>query len=275
MRDPSVSVIIPTFNRREFVLEAVRSVLEQTFEPLELIVVDDGSTDGTADALRGLGDRRLRVIEQKNRGVSAARNAGVAVSRAPLVAFLDSDDLWLPQKLQVQTAYMDANPDISICQTEELWLRRGRRVNPKSKHRKRSGWIFEDCLPLCIVSPSATMMRRLAFDALGGFDEGLLACEDYDLWLRASLRYQISTLSEPLIVKRGGRPDQLSAQWGLDMHRIAALEKIMEDPLLSEERRRLVLAEIKRRSRIVSAGARKRLNTALSRDYASKADLLG
>ena len=264
MRKIHVSVIIPTHNRRGLVTEAVKSVLEQDFADFELVMVDDGSTDGTADDFADLRDGRLMVLRQENRGVSAARNAGVAVSSGALVAFLDSDDIWLPGKLSAQVRFFDSNPKISICQTEELWVRNGRRVNPRKKHAKRSGWIFRHCLPLCIVSPSAVMMRRSAFDVLGGFDESMRACEDYDLWLRASLRYEIVTPAEPLIVKRGGHDVQLSRQWGLDRCRIYALEKILADPALDPGMRGEVIAEINRRSEIVAQGALKRGRGALA-----------
>ncbi len=265
MSVPRVSVVIPTFNRYGFVREAIDSVFAQTMSAFECIVVDDGSTDGTAEVLESIDDPRLTVIRQERRGVSAARNRGAAASRAPLVAFLDSDDRWLPEKLAVQCRFFDAHPQIALCQTEELWYRNGVRVNPRRKHAKPSGWIFRCCLPLCVVSPSAAMIRRAFFDALGGFDEALPACEDYDLWLRAVLRTEVATLPEALTIKRGGHADQLSRGWGLDRWRIRALQKILDDPLLPAEDRPLVEAEIVRRSRIVAAGARKRGNEELAR----------
>jgi glycosyltransferase involved in cell wall biosynthesis len=267
---PTVSVIIPTHNRRAMLEEAIASVLAQTLCDFELLVVDDGSDDGTHRWVSTLADERIISLWQRQRGVAAARNLGVAESHAPLIAFLDSDDLWLPRKLAVQVEHFEAHPEVSICQTEETWVRNGKRVNAATKHRKHSGWIFRECLPLCIISPSAVMLRREAFDALGGFDEELPACEDYDLWLRAALRYEIATLPEPLIVKRGGHEDQLSQQWGLDRYRIRALEKILADPLLTDELRPLVEAEIARRAAIVAAGARKRGNAELAEVYESK-----
>jgi glycosyltransferase involved in cell wall biosynthesis len=270
MSRSSVSIIIPTYNRSGFLKESVESVLSQTFNDFELIIVDDGSTDDTADVVSSSCDPRIQYEYQVNRGVSSARNVGVSLATAPYIAFLDSDDIWLPGKLENQLSFFHERPDISICQTEELWVRNGRRVNPRQKHAKHSGWIFEACLPLCIVSPSAVMFRREAFDALGGFDESFPACEDYDLWLRAALRYEIHTLSEPMIIKRGGHDDQLSRQWGLDVWRIRALEKILGDSMLSEKRRDLVFAEIARRSRIVADGAKKRGNDELYREYEEK-----
>lgn len=271
MPSPAVSVVLPTYNREMFLREAISSVLDQTMRGWELVVVDDGSADGTVDFLRKLSDPRLQVIAQENAGVAAARNRGVATSSAPLIAFLDSDDLWLPRKLEAQLAFFERHPDISICQTEELWVRRGRRVNPARRHRKHSGWIFRECLPRCIVSPSAVMLRRGAFEAMGGFDPAFPVCEDYDLWLRASLRYEIHTLPEPLIVKCGGHADQLSAQWGQDRWRVRALEKILADPMLSDELRPLVHADIVRRARIVANGARQRGNALLAQEFDERA----
>jgi len=271
MPDPSVSAVIPSYNRFSFLVQAVESVFRQSFESWELVVVDDGSTDETRDFLNSMRDPRVRSVRQENAGVSSARNRGVAESRAPLVAFLDSDDLWMPGKLAAQVEFFSLNSGAAICQTEEIWERRGRRVNPGLKHAKKSGRIFRDCLPLCIVSPSAVMMRRSAFDKLGGFDESLPACEDYDLWLRAALRFEIHTLPEPLIVKRGGHADQLSKGWGLDRFRIAALEKALADPLLSPADAPLVLEEIKRRARILAEGAGKRGNWEMAALYGAKA----
>lgn len=269
---PRVSIIIPTFNRAAFLKESIESVFAQSFKDWELVIVDDGSNDSTFEIVESFKDPRINYIRQNNRGVSAARNAGVARSTAPLIAFLDSDDLWLPEKLKTQISFFDANPEIAVCQTEEIWMRRGVRVNPALKHAKRSGWIFKDCLPLCIVSPSAVMIRRKVFDELGGFDESFPACEDYDLWLRTSLRYEIHTLSDALIVKRGGHLDQLSRQWGLDRWRIAALEKIFLDSMLDAENRSLVVNEIVRRSKIIANGADKRGNKKLCEFYAEKAE---
>lgn len=254
---PRVSVIIPTYNRAWSLATALDSVLSQDFDAFETIVVDDGSTDGTRALLAGYG-AALRVIQQANRGVSAARNAGIRAAAAPLVALLDSDDYWLPGKLAVQTAFFDQNPEAVICQTEELWIRNGVRVNSGKRHRKRGGMIFEPSLGLCLVSPSAVMLRRSLFESVGFFDEQLPACEDYDLWLRISCRHPVHLIDRPLIVKRGGHPDQLSRAPGLDRHRIRAICRLLAQNVLTADQRRAAWEALATKCAVYAAGCRKR-----------------
>jgi glycosyltransferase involved in cell wall biosynthesis len=254
---PRVSVIIPAFNRGWCLREAVDSVLAQEFTDFELIVVDDGSTDGTAELLVAYRPT-VRLLRQAHRGVSAARNRGIAAARGELVAFLDSDDLWLPQKLSIQVEFFRVHPDALIAQTEECWVRKGRRVNPGKRHRKRSGMIFEPSLDLCLVSPSAVMVRREFFDRVGLFDEDLPACEDYDLWLRVSCCIPIHLIDIPLIVKRGGHADQLSRAGGLDRNRIASIRKLLQGGGLSAEQRTAALRVLKHKCRVYAGGCRKR-----------------
>ena len=186
---PLVSVIIPTYNRGWALGEAIESVLAQEYTNFELIVVNDGSTDDTRDILAGY--EGITVLEQSNQGVSAARNNGVNCSRGAYVAFLDSDDLWLPQKLSTQVDFFQKNPEALICQTQETWVRKGQRVNSGKRHQKQSGLFFERSLELCLVSPSAVMLKKAFFEDMGGFDESLPACEDYDLWLRINAQHPI------------------------------------------------------------------------------------
>jgi glycosyltransferase involved in cell wall biosynthesis len=232
IQNPMVSVIIPTYNRAWIVKESILSVLAQTFQDYELIVVDDGSTDHTQAILDEFQDR-IEVIHQKNSGVSAARNHGVDASKGKWIAFLDSDDLWMPGKLAIQTKFFASNPDIRICQTEEIWIRNGCRINPKKYHKKPSGEIFLPSLSLCLVSPSAVMMEKEFFTLMGGFDETLPACEDYDFWLRIGCKYHVSLIPYSLVIKRGGHEDQLSGAPGLDRYRIRSLSKILETEKLT------------------------------------------
>lgn len=254
---PLVSVIIPVFDRPMQVTEAVDSVLDQTFRDFELIVVDDGSASEVQHSLQPYAEQ-LVYIHQENSGVSAARNRGIQAARGLLLAFLDSDDLWLPEKLGVQVQFFRENPAAMICQTEETWIRNGKRVNPKKRHQKPSGMIFEPSLSLCLVSPSAVMIRRALIDTVGMFDEMLPACEDYDLWLRVSCRHEIFLVDEPLIIKRGGHKDQLSKMPALDRYRIQSLVKLIESNVLSRTQRELAADKLVEKCTIFSNGCLRR-----------------
>jgi glycosyltransferase involved in cell wall biosynthesis len=264
---PTVSVVIPTWNRRDLVARAVESVLAQTRPPEEVIVVDDGSTDGTAASLA---ERfpDLNLVEQENRGVSAARNRGVHEAAGSWIAFLDSDDRWLETKLERQLAAIEASPDYLLCHTDEIWIRRGRRVNPMKKHRKYGGHIFERALPLCVVSPSSVLLQRRLFDEVGLFDEALPACEDYDLWLRVTARFPVLYLEEKLVEKYGGHEDQLSRRFiAMDRFRITALRKLLSRNDLAEGHRRAAEEELSRKIAIYASGARKRGNESEASGY--------
>ena len=267
---PTVSVVIPSHNRALFLKEAIDSVLAQDFEDFELIVIDDGSTDTTHELLKSY--PRASLVTKDHRGVSAARNAGIAQATGRFIAFLDSDDLWMARKLTAQIAFFKSHPHALICQTEEIWMRRGKRVNPKMRHRKPSGMIFERSLELCLVSPSAVMMRRGLFDEVGWFDETLPACEDYDLWLRIACRFPIYLIAIPLVIKRGGHKDQLSRQPGLDRYRIYALVKILENPPeggLSPMQRKAAIETLSNKCAIYAAGCLKRGRVDEARKYST------
>jgi len=265
---PAASVIIPTFNRAAFLREAVDSVLSQTEKKFELIIVDDGSTDATRELAESYGER-VRYFFQPNAGASAARNGGIKNARGKFITFLDSDDLWLPKKLARQIAWMNAHPEIMLCYTDEIWIRRGVRVNQKKIHAKTGGWIYPLCLPRCIISPSSVLVRRELFEAVGVFDEQLPICEDYDLWLRVAAQFEVGFLAEPLIVKRGGHSDQLShSEFGIDRYRVTALMKVYEQGGLREEWRHLTAEMIGVKCAVLENGFRKRGNMAEANFYA-------
>jgi glycosyltransferase involved in cell wall biosynthesis len=259
--NPAVSVIIPTYNRGS-VLAAIDSVLAQREAHFELIVVDDGSTDGSWRQLENLNKRKrgvTRTLQTKHRGVAAARNAGIAIATAPLVAFLDSDDLWAPDKLARQIDFMRLNPRCMLSQTGETWIRNSMRVNPGVRHLKRAGDIFVDSLRTCLISPSASIVRTESLREIGGFDEDLIAAEDYDLWLRILVRHEVGLIEEQLVTRHAGHPDQLSATIpAIDRFRILALLKLLAVDDLSENRRRAVCAVLEEKCAIYAQGLTRR-----------------
>ena len=264
MSQPLISVIIPAYNRASFLSEAIQSVLRQDYfrnnanDPcFEVWVIDDGSTDGTKEIVESFAGN-VGYCYQPHLGVSAARNHGLRLSSGKLVAFLDSDDLWMPHKIRAQMSYMEAYPNAMICYTEEVWERNGMFVNPRKRHKKYSGWIFDKVLPLCLLSLSSALFRREVFEIVGTFDENMPACEDYDLGIRLAHKFPIHLVDSPQIVKRGGHPDQLSRQyWGMDRFRVYALEKALRMDLTPEQEC-LVKSVLVKKCRVLIQGFRKR-----------------
>lgn len=233
----------------------------QTLLPAEVAVIDDGSTDGT-DVMLRREFPQVNYYYQENLGVSAARNLGIQQASGNWLAFLDSDDEWLPEKLAKQNAALAANPEYKVCHTEENWIRNGTQVDVPKKYAKTGGWIFSHCLPLCAMSPSTVLMHRSVFADIGLFDTGLPACEDYDLWLRITANYPVLLVEQPQINKHGGHDDQLSmALWGMDRFRISALQKIIDGGQLSEQNRQAAVTMLLKKAGIYLNGVTKRGKT--------------
>ncbi|MAR87655.1 MAG: glycosyl transferase [Rhodospirillaceae bacterium] len=263
----NVSAVIPTFNRGHCLLRAINSVLAQTTPVDEIIVVDDGSDDKTYDLLvkSELLDMRgqlpnIRYLYQENKGVSAARNLGIKEAENEYIALLDSDDAWAETKIERQALKLEKkNFSCRITHTEEIWLKDGQRINPKKKHKKSGGFIFEKCLPLCCISPSSVLLHRTLFDDYGFFDEKLPACEDYDMWLRLCAFEEVLFVEEALTIKYGGHADQLSRSfWGMDRFRVQALEKLINSGKLSKTQRSQALEMLVKKIEILLLGAKKR-----------------
>jgi glycosyltransferase involved in cell wall biosynthesis len=252
-----ISVIIPTYNRAGFLKRAVSSVLAQSFREIELIIVDDGSTDETRRVVQSFNDKRLTCYYQQNKGVSSARNLGISKASGEYIAFLDSDDYWLPTKLGCQLRFMREG-GFRISQTEEVWVRKGKRVNPMVKHQKPCGWIFEKSLELCLVSPSCVLMEKNLIQKFN-FNESLMACEDYDLWLKISLEHPVALLPRALTIKTGGHPDQLSGKIiGLDLFRIYSLVHLKKNHLLSADKKEILEKVLMKKAGIYFRGCLKR-----------------
>ena len=266
----NISVIIPTWNRADRLANALQSVYAQRLPAAEVIVVDDGSSDDTRTLVRSR-FRDARYIYQQNRGVSSARNTGIRAASGDWIALLDSDDCWLPDKLEQQCMQLRDRPEYKICHSDEIWIRNGRRVNPMKKHAKHGGHIFRHCLPLCVISPSAVMIHRELLNTVGLFDERLPACEDYDLWLRICAAHPVLYIDQPLITKAGGHSDQLSRRyWGMDRFRIQALENILASSTLDAANHAAALATLLEKLAIVIKGAIKHGNHALASRYREK-----
>ena len=254
---PLVSVVVPAYNRRESLLICLKGILSQTLKDFEVWVIDDGSSDGTGDAVRQMKDPRIHYVYQANQGVSAARNRGIAGAQGEWVAFCDSDDRWLPKKLEVQMSLLEKEKNL-WAHSDEIWIRNGIRVNAHNKHAKPEGRIYSASLPLCAVSPSTAVIHQRVFKACGVFDALLPAAEDYDLWLRMASRFEISLAKEFLIEKTGCHPDQLSRTFvGLDRFRIRALRKHLDSEFLSAEEREATREMYLLKCRILEKGYEK------------------
>ncbi len=252
------SVVIPTHNRLEVLRRALNSISNQTLQPFEVIVVDDGSTDNTCQSIQQEFPNVI-LLSQEQKGVSAARNKGISVSQGNWIAFLDSDDEWHLKKLERQYYWWTQNSVYRVLHCDEIWIRNSVRVNPKKRHAKMGGWIFPNCLPLCVISPSAVIIHQDVFSDIGVFDEQLPVCEDYDLWLRVSLKFPVGYVDEKLVIKYGGHNDQLSKAYpAMDRYRVDAIKKLLEVEYLNPEYRSLAVKTLVRKLEILVNGAQKR-----------------
>jgi glycosyltransferase involved in cell wall biosynthesis len=211
---PRVSVIVPTFNRAQFIADAIESVLSQSYRDFELIVVDDGSTDRTGEIVSSIHDPRLIFIRQENRGRSHARNAALNIAQGELVAFLDSDDLYLPGKLEMQVAYMERHPEAGMIYTSARCIDQHGADLPARYRATHSGKIYKHIAffrPVTITLPTV-MVRRSLLTKVGGFDEHMSRFEDTDMWRRLSKEISIHAIDVDTCKLRTHASNTLSAQ---------------------------------------------------------------
>lgn len=256
-----ISVIIPSYNRAHVLPRAVRSVLDQEVLPEELIIVDDGSTDETLQILEGFegnSEVSVSILSSDNYGVSHARNLGIQNSIQPWIAFLDSDDWWKADKLKLQWRRLEET-GLRVCHTEEIWIRNGVRVNQAKRHKKGGGDQFIPSLKLCLISPSSILLHREVFERTGLFREDLLACEDYNLWLKITALEEVCFCNEELTYKTGGHQDQLSRKYpAMDRFRIESLLELIQNFNLSDERKHALLEVLFQKLKVYISGALKR-----------------
>jgi len=266
-----ISVVIPTLNRINTLQRALDSVINQTYKPAEIIVVDNGSSDGTLKFLREQYPKITTLTENKV-GVSSARNKGIKKSINQWIALLDSDDAWHPRKLEVQTSMLDsALKEYSLIHTDEVWFRNNKHINQMKKHKKQGGYIFERCLSLCCISPSSVLFKKNILDKVGLFDESLPVCEDYDLWLKICSSEEVLFAQDKLTYKYGGHKDQLSkSYWGMDRFRIKSIENIIKNFDLTYKQKKQAKKELIKKLKIIINGAFKRNNLSIVNEFSTK-----
>lgn len=262
MSQPLVDIIIPFYNRGELLKRAIRSVQNQSYKNWNLLIVDDGSTeDFPEDFIKGYRDKISILKLKNNKGVSFARNQGIQQSQADWLAFLDSDDEWLDQKLEKQMEYALKNPQYPLIHCNETWFKNGKVFNQKKKHKKQGGRIFIPSVRLCCISPSAVVIKRDLFRELGFFREDFPVCEDYELWLRLTSHYDVGFLDEPLLIKHGGHKDQLSKKYfAMDYWRVKALLPYLKQSHLSLEEKQEVQESLVKKIKILLKGYEKHKN---------------
>lgn len=199
-----VSVIIPSYNSAQYLPEAIESVLTQTYRPLQVIVVDDGSTDDTARAVEPYRDR-IRFIQKSNGGPASARNFGLKAVKGDWIAFLDADDVWLPQKLEKQMRVIEEHPEVGMVacgeyEVNEYGTRDAEHIYTNYKDKRR--FLEALCSGNVIGGGSTALVRRSCLEHLGGFDEDLFGTEDWDMWLRIAFLYEVRFVEEPLMEAR-------------------------------------------------------------------------
>ena len=266
-----ISVVIPTLNRINTLQRALDSVINQTYKPAEIIVVDNGSSDGTLKLLREQYPK-ITILTENKIGVSSARNKGIKKSINQWIALLDSDDAWHPRKLEIQTSMLDnALKEYNLIHTDEVWFRNNKHINQMKKHKKQGGYIFERCLSLCCISPSSVLFKKNILDKVGLFDESLPVCEDYDMWLKICSSEEVLFAQDKLTYKYGGHKDQLSkSYWGMDRFRIKSIENIIKNFDLTYKQKKQAKKELIKKLKIIINGAFKRNNLSIVNEFSTK-----
>lgn len=243
---PKVSVVIPTYNSAHMAKEAVESVLAQTYTDFEVIVIDDGSVDNTESVMAPFGDR-IRYIKQENQGVSGARNTGMKEARGEYIAFLDADDLWLPERLAAEIPLLDADPNLGLVYCDWAVVSGGQVLQDSylKDLPTASGYVFDELIETGFILTSGVVLRRACIDDVGDFDKSLAIAQDYDLWLRISYKWKVQLVERCLFTKRSLDGSLSSDLTKTALERIALYKKTLREiPDMSARSRRLVRRQI-------------------------------
>ncbi len=239
----NISIILPTFNRPNMTIRALNSIVKQTYRHFELIVIDDGSFDNTYDRindyLKTQQNIKYKLIKKTNKGVSHARNIGLRLAQYDWVAFLDSDDEWLPSRLQTQVNYINKTPDCHWVYSDEQWVKDGVVIPVKPNScKKYHGAVLKKAIDRCFIGCSTVLIRKSHIEDVGGFNENFPACEDYDLWLKLLSKYKVDYIDQKLVTRFGGHDDQLSRAFhSMNLWRLKSVANLLEKSHLNEPER--------------------------------------
>lgn len=256
-----VSVIIPVYNRCEMIHRALQSVLNQSYDYLEIIISDDGSTDYTVQSLEIYSDNpsvHIQKLEHSGHP-GLVRNRAAELAQGKWLAFLDSDDIWMEDKISKQMDYLETHREYQFIHTLERWERNGSIISQSHRKHNKEGDLFTVSLGKCEIGPSTVVVDRELFLKNSGFREDLEICEDYEFWLRLSSQVPVAYIDEALVVKTAGHDDQLSMKYGyIEIFKIKALKSLVDNEFFSGENMRSAKRELARKCRIYSKGCRKR-----------------
>ncbi len=245
---PRVSVILAVYNGAKTLRATVRSALQQTFADFELIVIDDGSRDSTRTILDEFGDPRITVRGYPNAGLATSRNRGLGLARGEFVAFLDADDLWLPDKLRLQVAALDDDREAAIVYGWTDYIDEVGRPMHRGQHARNCGAVLDELLVNNFLETGSNpMVSRAAIDECGGFDQSLGAAEDWDLWLRLAMRFRFAVVTQTLVLYRV-HPGSMSSADVLRQERcsLEVIERAFQRSGAPQNRKRQSLANIYR-----------------------------
>ena len=267
---PTVSVIIHTYNNEKFIGETIESVLNQSYDDYEIIVVDDGSVDGTRDALLPY-MQKIRYHYKENGGIASAKNAGISLSEAEIVAFLDHDDLWDPAKLKLQMEYFKKNPQVGLVYAKYTSFRDGKELRTKPE-KGYSGWIFKELLSKSFIQTSTVVVKRECLNAVGPYDESFSLGDEYDMFLRIAKKFQCGFIDKGLTRYRVHDTNASNNDFLFDNENLGVYKKIYNNFTdLDGEEKKILRKRISGYSMKVAEGLKSQGKLEESKEYQKEA----